>query len=134
MQFGERLDLGPFCSSICQDLPQMRCSQRRVLYFLSSAIEHSGRLKSGHFTAYVRVRRSNQRLSVNPDFLASLVTDVRSPSPHQPNLHPDPDQPEPEPEPETGRWFHVSDTNVSEVTLDRVLKSQAYMLFYEWIP
>ena len=44
-------------------------------------------------------------------------------------------QPEPqleqEPEPETDQWFHVSDTHVTEVTLDKVLKAQAYMLFYE---
>ena len=29
------------------------------------------------------------------------------------------------------RWFHVSDTNVSEVSEEKVLKCQAYLLFYE---
>ena len=29
------------------------------------------------------------------------------------------------------RWFLVSDSHVSEVSEDRVLKSQAYLLFYE---
>ena len=40
-----------------------------------------------------------------------------------------------EPEPELGRWFHVSDTHVAEVTLDKVFKgkAQAYLLFYERI-
>ncbi|KAF0298310.1 Ubiquitin carboxyl-terminal hydrolase 16 [Amphibalanus amphitrite] len=28
VQFGERFDLAPFCSSISQDLPQMRAGQR----------------------------------------------------------------------------------------------------------
>ena len=31
------------------------------------------------------------------------------------------------------RWFHVSDTAVSEVTEEKVLKAQAYLLFYERI-
>ena len=29
------------------------------------------------------------------------------------------------------RWFHVSDTAVSEVSEEKVLKAQAYLLFYE---
>ena len=29
------------------------------------------------------------------------------------------------------RWFLVSDSHVSEVSEERVLKSQAYLLFYE---
>ena len=32
-----------------------------------------------------------------------------------------------------GRWFHVSDSAVQEVQEDRVLKAQAYLLFYERI-
>ena len=37
--------------------------------------------------------------------------------------------------PKTGdqRWFLVSDSHVSEINEDRVLKSQAYLLFYERI-
>ena len=41
-----------------------------------------------------------------------------------------------EKEPETpgkGRWFHVSDSSVQEVQEDKVLKAQAYLLFYERI-
>ena len=33
-QFGELLDLAPFCSAISQDLPHMRRGQRSVLYSL----------------------------------------------------------------------------------------------------
>ena len=32
-----------------------------------------------------------------------------------------------------GRWFHVSDSSVQEVQEDKVLKAQAYLLFYERI-
>lgn len=31
------------------------------------------------------------------------------------------------------KWYHISDTSVSEATEERVLKSQAYILFYERI-
>jgi len=32
-----------------------------------------------------------------------------------------------------GKWYFVSDSRVSEVGEERVLRSQAYMLFYERI-
>jgi ubiquitin C-terminal hydrolase len=31
----------------------------------------------------------------------------------------------------SSRWFYISDSHVSEVGLERVLKAQAYLLFYE---
>jgi hypothetical protein len=37
------------------------------------------------------------------------------------------------PEPTARKWFHVSDSNVSETSEDKVLKAQAYLLFYERI-
>ena len=36
-----------------------------------------------------------------------------------------------EEEVKAGRWFHVSDTYVAEVNIERVMKAQAYLLFYE---
>ena len=179
----------------------MRPGQRRVLYSLFGVVEHSGRLTSGHYTAYVRVRRRHDKLTVNPAMLSPLVIDAfrvacerarqrtqqteqaaqspaqtatpateaaetshtteadgaemteqeQKPEPEpepEPESRPEPKpeprpesrpepkpQPEPEsePQPEAGRWFHVSDTHVTEVTLDKVLKAQAYMLFYERI-
>ena len=42
-----------------------------------------------------------------------------------------PAEPEVESLNQPGRWFHVSDTAVSEVTEEKVLKAQAYLLFYE---
>ena len=75
VQFGERLDLGSFCSSASQDLPQMQPDQRRVLYSLFGVIEHSGSLTNGHYTAYVRVRRRH-KFTASSAILTSLVTDA----------------------------------------------------------
>jgi ubiquitin carboxyl-terminal hydrolase 16/45 len=36
-------------------------------------------------------------------------------------------------EPPTGKWYFVSDSRVTEVGEERVLRSQAYLLFYERI-
>lgn len=36
-------------------------------------------------------------------------------------------------DPVAGNWFYVSDTHVVEVTEAKVLKAQAYLLFYERI-
>lgn len=36
-----------------------------------------------------------------------------------------------EEEVKAGRWFHVSDAYVAEVNIERVMKAQAYLLFYE---
>jgi len=33
----------------------------------------------------------------------------------------------------SSKWYYVSDTQVNSVDIDRVLKSQAYLLFYERI-
>lgn len=41
--------------------------------------------------------------------------------------------PETEIKPPQGRWFYVSDSRVSEVSESSILKSQAYLLFYERI-
>ncbi|KAF0308467.1 Ubiquitin carboxyl-terminal hydrolase 16 [Amphibalanus amphitrite] len=129
VQFCERFDLAPFCSSISQDLPQMRDGQRQVLYSLFGVVEHSGRLTSGHYTAYVRVRRRHSQLTVNPALLTTLVTDAfalaceragQCATQIQPEAtygssparasQPEADELKPDMEPEAGRWFHVSDT------------------------
>ena len=41
------------------------------------------------------------------------------------------EQPVPETLVPPGRWFHVSDSRINEVTEATVLKAQAYLLFYE---
>uniref|UniRef100_A0AAY4AH60 Ubiquitin carboxyl-terminal hydrolase n=1 Tax=Denticeps clupeoides TaxID=299321 RepID=A0AAY4AH60_9TELE len=106
VDFPLTLDLAPFCSASCKNL----VPGERVLYSLYGIVEHSGSMRGGHYTAYVKVRapqrRSEQRRNQSGGREAS------GPSP--------------------GQWVYVSDTNVQTVPESRVLNSQAYLLFYEF--
>ena len=108
----------------------------QILYSLYGVIEHSGTLRSGHYTAYVKVRNAIpdarqflhgscfSRVSVD-DLVArmqSLGVDD-SVSSCGASSHSSASE---------GRWYHISDTSVSEVrSIDSVLNCQAYILFYE---
>ncbi|XP_066512494.1 ubiquitin carboxyl-terminal hydrolase 45-like [Hoplias malabaricus] len=96
------LDLAPFCSASCKNLG----SGDRVLYSLYGIVEHSGSMRGGHYTAYVKVRTPQRR---NQSGSREAVC------------------------PLPGQWVYVSDTNVQTVPESRVLNSQAYLLFYEEI-
>uniref|UniRef100_A0A8C7C6Z4 ubiquitinyl hydrolase 1 n=1 Tax=Oncorhynchus kisutch TaxID=8019 RepID=A0A8C7C6Z4_ONCKI len=94
------LDLAPFCSASC-----------KYLCFLYGIVEHSGSMRGGHYTAYVKVRwpqrrteQPNRRNMAGPREASSATQ---------------------------GQWVYVSDTNVHAVPESRVLNSQAYLLFYE---
>ncbi|XP_041649881.1 ubiquitin carboxyl-terminal hydrolase 45 [Cheilinus undulatus] len=100
------LDLAPFCSASCKNL----AAGERVLYSLYGIVEHSGSMRGGHYTAYVKVR-SPQRKSEQHHRNLSGARDVGS-SPQ-------------------GQWVYISDTTVQTVPESRVLNSQAYLLFYE---
>ncbi|XP_050718135.1 ubiquitin carboxyl-terminal hydrolase 16-like isoform X4 [Eriocheir sinensis] len=144
------LDIAPFTSSISLGLGNMSQGQSQVLYGLYGVVEHSGRLNSGHYVAYVRSRpldpnhTNRQYLNLKPSsqfeidhLVAEMAEKVEassgtlhrdfkaSPGSSSANVQ------EFEEEIKAGRWFHVSDTYVAEVNIDRVLKSQAYLLFYE---
>ncbi|XP_041266997.1 ubiquitin carboxyl-terminal hydrolase 16 isoform X2 [Onychostruthus taczanowskii] len=82
----------------------------KVLYSLYGVVEHSGTMRSGHYTAYVKMRAMNNHLS-------DLVLQGKSQAS--------------ETEPVKGQWFHISDTHVQPVSVSKVLGSQAYLLFYE---
>ncbi|XP_029958253.1 ubiquitin carboxyl-terminal hydrolase 45 isoform X2 [Salarias fasciatus] len=100
------LDLAPFCSASCKNL----AAGERVLYSLYGIVEHSGSMRGGHYTAYVKVRvpqrRTEQHHKNQPG-----AKDASSSS--------------------QGQWVYVSDTTVQTVPESRVLNSQAYLLFYE---
>ncbi|ERE75542.1 ubiquitin carboxyl-terminal hydrolase 16 isoform X3 [Cricetulus griseus] len=85
----------------------------RVLYSLYGVVEHSGTMRSGHYTAYAKARTPSSHLS---NFV----------------LHGDIPQ-DCEMESTKGQWFHISDTHVQAVPVTKVLNSQAYLLFYERI-
>ncbi|XP_076799226.1 ubiquitin carboxyl-terminal hydrolase 16 isoform X2 [Arvicanthis niloticus] len=110
IKFPEILDLAPFCTLKCKNVAE---ESTRVLYSLYGVVEHSGTMRSGHYTAYAKERAASCHLS-------NLV------------LHGDIPQ-DCEMESTKGQWFHISDTHVQAVPITKVLNSQAYLLFYERI-
>ncbi|KAM3613697.1 uncharacterized protein V6R79_003711 [Siganus canaliculatus] len=100
------LDLAPFCSASCKHL----AAGERVLYSLYGIVEHSGSMRGGHYTAYVKVRAPQRKTEPQHRNLSG-ARDVGSTS--------------------QGQWVYISDTTVQTVPESRVLNSQAYLLFYE---
>ncbi|KAM9320362.1 ubiquitin carboxyl-terminal hydrolase 16 [Gastrophryne carolinensis] len=110
IKFPEVIDLAPFCTLKCKSIME---GESQLLYALYGVIEHSGTMRSGHYTAYVKSRIPNPRLR-------DLVLQGVLPE-------------EPSTEPTKGLWFHISDSQVQAVPLSKVLSCQAYLLFYERI-
>ncbi|XP_029922337.1 ubiquitin carboxyl-terminal hydrolase 16 [Myripristis murdjan] len=107
VQFPLVLDLAPYCALNCKNVTE---GETQVLYSLYGIVEHSGTMRSGHYTAYVKVRPQCPTSSSN-GFTAQGDA-----------------------EPPKGSWYHISDTSVQPVTESKVQGSQAYLLFYERIP
>lgn len=101
VQFPQVLDLAPYCTANCKGVPE---GQAQVLYSLYGIVEHSGTMRSGHYTAYVKARP------------ACPTSSNGLPAPA---------------EPVRGSWFHASDSSVQPVTESKAQGSQAYLLFYE---
>uniref|UniRef100_A0A673C650 Ubiquitin carboxyl-terminal hydrolase n=1 Tax=Sphaeramia orbicularis TaxID=375764 RepID=A0A673C650_9TELE len=106
VQFPMILDLAPFCAIKCKHATE---GDDKILYSLYGIVEHSGTMRSGHYTAYVKAR---------PQVPASLSNGVGA---------------EGDAEPPRGSWFHISDTSVQPVSESKVQSCQAYLLFYERI-
>eukprot|EP00063_Salmo_salar_P044307 XP_014019142.1 PREDICTED: ubiquitin carboxyl-terminal hydrolase 16 [Salmo salar] len=104
VNFPHILDVAPFCSVICKGVSE---GDSQVLYSLYGIVEHSGTMRSGHYTAYVKAR---------PFCPSTTHNGVGTQG-----------------EPVKGSWFHVSDSSVQPVTESKVQSSQAYLLFYERI-
>uniref|UniRef100_A0A452GT36 Ubiquitin carboxyl-terminal hydrolase 16 n=1 Tax=Gopherus agassizii TaxID=38772 RepID=A0A452GT36_9SAUR len=107
IKFPEVIDLAPFCAIKCKNVAE---GNRRVLYSLYGVVEHSGTMRSGHYTAYVKMRTLRNHLSdlvLRGEIPQALETES------------------------AGQWFHISDTHVQRVAVSKVLNSQAYLLFYE---
>ncbi|KAM6946084.1 ubiquitin carboxyl-terminal hydrolase 16, partial [Aplochiton taeniatus] len=104
VQFPQILDIAPFCAATCKNVAE---GDSQVLYRLYGIVEHSGTMRSGHYTAYVKSRPESPT--------ANGVTE------------------EGEVEPSRGSWFHASDTSIHPVTESKAQSSQAYLLFYERI-
>ncbi|KAK2089503.1 Ubiquitin carboxyl-terminal hydrolase 16 [Saguinus oedipus] len=64
IKFPEILDLAPFCTLKCKDCDKNVAEENtRVLYSLYGVVEHSGTMRSGHYTAYAKARTANSHLS-----------------------------------------------------------------------
>ncbi|XP_058270361.1 ubiquitin carboxyl-terminal hydrolase 16 isoform X2 [Hemibagrus wyckioides] len=105
VQFSQVLDLGPFCSAKCKGVEE---GQTQLLYSLYGIVEHSGTMRSGHYTAFVKARPY-----AHANGLVNGAAGDEMPL--------------------KGSWFHISDSSVQPVTEARVQSSQAYLLFYERI-
>ncbi|XP_029389246.1 ubiquitin carboxyl-terminal hydrolase 45 isoform X5 [Mus pahari] len=111
VDFPLTLDLAPFCAATCKNISV----GEKVLYGLYGIVEHSGSMRGGHYTAYVKVRVPSRKLS-------ECITGRKSAAGLK------------EPDSELGgHWVHVSDTYVQVVPESRALSAQAYLLFYERI-
>ncbi|XP_033833414.1 ubiquitin carboxyl-terminal hydrolase 16 [Periophthalmus magnuspinnatus] len=106
VQFPEVLDLAPFCAVNCKNAEE---GDYQILYSLYGIVEHSGTMRSGHYTAYVKVRPKCAKSQSNGFFAQGYTESAK------------------------GSWFHISDTSVQPVCEGKVLSCQAYLLFYERI-
>ncbi|XP_046873742.1 ubiquitin carboxyl-terminal hydrolase 16 isoform X2 [Hypomesus transpacificus] len=104
VNFPQILDLAPFCSVNCKGVTE---GDTQVLYSLYGIVEHSGTMRSGHYTAYVKTQLN---CSLDPH---NGVADQGEAGTCR------------------GSWFHVSDSSVKHVMESKVQSSQAYILFYE---
>ncbi|CAB1426734.1 unnamed protein product [Pleuronectes platessa] len=107
VQFPLILDLASFCVEKCKNVTE---GETRILYSLYGIVEHSGTMRGGHYTGYVKVRPEGPKPTSNGH--ASDAGDV---------------------EPAKGSWFYVSDTSVQPASESKVQSCQAYLLFYERI-
>ncbi|QQP38863.1 Ubiquitinyl hydrolase 1 [Caligus rogercresseyi] len=137
----------------CREHALWDAGQEVVKYYLFGLVCHSGRLHGGHYTAYVKVRprdcsKDFTRFYSGPpvkndeinDLLQEIERKFNEYASKQRENEDDNEEASGEKEGNTNssstseepyKWYHVSDSLVTEVSEDRVLKSQAYILFYE---
>ena len=135
VDFPLRFDLAPFCSAAAAGVSSIPAGQKEVIYSLYGVIEHSGRLSSGHYTAFVKVRPVTshpltqflQREPMQTDDLHRL-RDQLSERLLAERSTVEEDSSEYSSE---GTWYYCSDSHVMAVSEEKVLKSQAFLLFYE---
>jgi ubiquitin carboxyl-terminal hydrolase 16/45 len=126
---------------------------RSLNYSLFAVVEHIGTLRSGHYVAYVKVRKARPldevRKLLNHDldtdieshfttFFArwqkrreEIVADLEGVPVDSPPVAPSSNGDDSAGKDVPGSWYYVSDSSVSRASEDRVAKSQAYLLFYE---
>ncbi len=148
VEFPLELNLAPFCASTSLSAPNVSAGVKDILYSLYAVVEHSGRLQNGHYTAYVRMTQRAQQEQQLPDFskfysspaskseeVHSLLAEIERKCREKvaetmADPESDASQPDSSPPLQT-KWYHVSDSHVMESSVEKVLKCQAYLLFYE---
>ncbi|GIY04486.1 ubiquitin carboxyl-terminal hydrolase 45 [Caerostris darwini] len=126
------LDISPYCSSSSLILPHMASVKDEILYSLYGIVEHSGSLDGGHYIAYVKVSKRILNHSFIPKFpldqynLEQLLQKCCKTNSSQ-NIVEDIENTEEK------QWYYINDERVTEVSEDKVLKCEAYLLFYERI-
>lgn len=137
------LNMAPYTSKMCINI-----FDNSILYQLYGIVEHSGKLNCGHYTAYVKSRNKsnlsnflgNQRLCHLKKEMKSLsnITNSEAKEIKEENLNAEQEDDSSFSEAsnvvsQEEKWFYISDAHVSEVSVAKVLKVQAYILFYERI-
>ncbi|XP_049876008.1 ubiquitin carboxyl-terminal hydrolase 16 [Pectinophora gossypiella] len=142
VDFPTVLDLAPFCAmDKLKKLPNVARGQNELLYSLYGVVEHSGGMHGGHYVAYVKVRPGVAAADPRWWFLPKSANASPATPAHEPDHDDESDLsgyesgegPAPTPSVPPGKWYYVSDSMVSEVSEEKVLRAQAYLLFYERI-
>lgn len=164
IDFTEFLDLSDFTSDLCYDLTKINKWPRMnrgdpIWYSLFGVVCHSGSLRSGHYTAFIKTEEPMDE-NQHPNDLTNFI----QATPYTPELDIDKlrelikmfdatrcvttdryrdndstnglgdsgssEYDYDKPKSIPGNWYHISDSQVRKSTLTNVLSSQAYILFY----
>lgn len=160
VEFAEFLDLSDFTSDLCYDLTKINKWPKinrgdPIWYSLFGVVCHSGNLRGGHYTAYVKCEDP-----INENFSMEDFAEFIQETPYIPELadiekikddirqfdtthcdttdkYRDDDGTNgtsncygEKPTSIPGTWYHISDSAVSKSSLAAVLSSQAYIVFY----
>lgn len=108
----------------------------RLVYSLYGVVVHSGGMQNGHYTAYTRTRTtkatptgSKQETKLPDSEEQTMFPDSEKEQSFEPPSCKDFDYSSTQ-----GQWHYASDSHVKTATESEVLKSQAYLLFYERLP
>lgn len=104
----------------------------QLMYSLYGVVVHSGNMQDGHYVAYTRAHAPPQPMptEIKHEAEPSVSESPAAPGPGAGS----PGQKSFDYSSTEGQWYHASDTHVRTATEAEVLKSQAYLLFYERLP
>lgn len=144
VKFPSILDMGPFCAAspkISKKYRTVNRNQKKILYSLYGVVEHTGNMHGGHYVAYVKVRPKLTSDDSRWKFVSKLYNEHREKTTnghHMNNGYDSDDSITSIPDDSNvksppGKWYYASDSRISEVSEEKVLSAQAYLLFYERI-